>query len=132
MFESYNTLVDGESLVDTAKIFNTTIKNMQDLNNICDNSYIRENMDLIVPKKGKEYFNYYTVKKGDALYRIGREYNINPELLAALNGLNMDDYIYPDNKKLIPRNGYSYYIILEYFNLIIHLIKDNLKYQRKY
>ena len=112
MFERY-TMNEGESLVDVAKKFNTTVKNIQDLNNIYDNSYIRQNMDLIVPSEGKDYFNYYKVEKGDTLYRIGREYNINPELLAALNGLNMDDYIYPDEQILIPKNGYSYYITAE-------------------
>lgn len=112
MFERY-TMNEGESLVDVAKKFNTTVKTIQDLNNIYDNSYIRQNMDLIVPSEGKDYFNYYTVEKGDTLYRIGREYNINPELLAALNGLNMDDYIYPDEQILIPKNGYSYYITAE-------------------
>lgn len=112
MFESY-TLSDGESLNDVAKKFNTTVKNILDLNNIHDDSYIRQNMDLIVPTDSKDYYNYYTVEKGDTLYQIGRKYNINPELLAALNGLNMDDYIYPNEQILIPKNGYSYYITAE-------------------
>ena len=67
-------------------------------------------MELIVPSNSKDYFNYYVVEKGDSLYAIARKYNINPELLASLNGLNMDDYIYPNQQILIPKNGYSYYI----------------------
>ncbi len=61
----------------------------------------------------QDYFDYYEVKSGDTLYRIGRKYNINPDLLSALNGLNMDDYIYPNQTILIPKSGYSYYITAE-------------------
>lgn len=66
--------------------------------------------NIIVPKNNQEYFNYYTVEKGDSLYEIARRYNINPELLAGLNGLSMDDYIYPNQEILVPKSGYSYYI----------------------
>ena len=109
MFESYR-LEKGESLDSVAKKFNTSVKVLQDLNNLYYLDDIRENMELIVPSNSKDYFNYYVVEKGDSLYAIARKYNINPELLASLNGLNMDDYIYPNQQILIPKNGYSYYI----------------------
>ncbi len=64
----------------------------------------------IVPKNNQNYYNYYTIEKGDTLYGIARRYNINPELLASLNGLSMEDYIYPNQEILIPKSGYSYYI----------------------
>ncbi len=56
------------------------------------------------------YFDYYTIEKGDNLYKISKEYNINPNLLASLNGLNMNDYIYPGQVLLVPNQNYSYYI----------------------
>lgn len=56
------------------------------------------------------YFDYYTIEKGDNLYQISKKYNINPNLLASLNGLNMNDYIYPGQVLLIPNKSYSYYI----------------------
>ena len=62
------------------------------------------------PKETGSYFEYYKIKSGDTLYAIARKYNINPELLASLNGLNSNDYIYPDQVILIPKSGYSYYI----------------------
>lgn len=76
----------------------------------------------------KDYFDYYIVEKGDTLYRIGREYNINPDLLAALNGLELDDYIYPNQEILIPKNGYSYYITAEGDTIdeIIKVFNSNL------
>lgn len=69
--------------------------------------------DVIVPKNNQNYFNYYTIEKGDSLYGISRRYNINPELLAGLNGLSLDDYIYPNQEILVPKSGYSYYITKE-------------------
>ena len=47
----------------------------------------REEKKIIVPKNNQNYFEYYTIEKGDSLYGIARRYNINPELLAGLNGL---------------------------------------------
>lgn len=56
------------------------------------------------------YFDYYTIEKGDSLYKISKAYNINPSLLASLNGLNTSDYIYPGQVLLVPNPNYSYYI----------------------
>lgn len=109
MFESY-VVKNNENLDIIAKKFNTTIKDLQDINNIYYPDSIREGMEIIVPINSQEYYDYYVVEKGDSLYGIGKRYNINPDLLAALNGLNKDDYIYPNQQILIPKNGYSYYI----------------------
>ena len=56
------------------------------------------------------YFDYYSIKTGDSIYGISKKYNINPELLISLNGLNENDYIYPGQVLLIPKSNYSYYI----------------------
>lgn len=59
------------------------------------------------------YFTYYTIEKGDNLYEIAKKYNINPKLLAAINGIKDNEYIYPNQELLIPKSGYSYYITAE-------------------
>ena len=64
----------------------------------------------VVPSGSQNYYDYYTIQKGDSLYGIARMYNINPELLAALNGLNMEEYIYPNQQILVPKSGFRYYI----------------------
>ena len=56
------------------------------------------------------YYSLYEIKKGDSLYKISKEFNVNTKLLAELNGLNIDDYIYPDQVLLIPKKDVSYYI----------------------
>lgn len=72
-----------------------------------------------------EIYDTYIIKKGDTLFGISKQYNINPELLSLVNGLNMNDYIYENQELLIPKSGYSYYFtksgdnlndILELFN----------------
>ena len=74
-----------------------------------------------------EYYEYYTIKSGDNLYQIARKYNINPELLSSLNGLNMNDYIYDGQKILIPKSGYSYYLTRsgDSLNDVLNLFNTN-------
>lgn len=112
MFDRYE-IKSGDSLSSIAKRFNTTESMIKDINNIAYPDMLRAGMDIIVPKGKENYFGYYKIEKGDSLYKIGMQYNINPELLAALNGLNMDDFIYPGQEILIPKSGYSYYITKE-------------------
>jgi LysM repeat protein len=59
------------------------------------------------------FYSYYEIKKGDTLYKISKEFNVNTKLLAELNGLNIEDYIYPDQTLLIPKKNVSYYITTE-------------------
>lgn len=56
------------------------------------------------------FYTMYKIKKGDTLYKISKEFNVNTKLLSELNGLNIDDYIYPDQTLLIPKKDVSYYI----------------------
>ena len=110
----YNVIrvLEGESLESIADRFETTIEELQKLNNL-DSIYLRDGQEIIVPETSKQYFEYYTVQKGDSLYAIARRYNINPELLASLNGLNNSYYIYPNQVILIPKSNYSYYVTKE-------------------
>lgn len=112
MFDKYS-LKKGETLENVARRFHTNVGVLKDINNIYYDEQIRAGMDVIVPKNKENYFNYYVIEKGDTLYEIARKYNINPELLASMNGLDIDDYIYPNQEILIPKSGYSYYITKE-------------------
>ena len=112
MFEKY-TIQNGEILASIAKKFDTDVNMLLDINNISYEDMLRAGSEIIVPKSKEKYFEYYTIEKGDNLYRIALKYNINPELLSNLNGLMMDDYIYPGQELLIPKSGYSYYITTE-------------------
>ena len=106
MFDKY-IVKEGETLDSISSLFNTSVDKLKEINSIDD---VREGLELIIPKDNDNYYNLYTINKGDNLYQISKKYNINPILLAALNGLNESDYIYPNQEILIPKNGYSYYI----------------------
>ena len=109
---NYYRIKNGDTLSGIAQKFNTTLEELQKLNAGYLND-LRVGMDIVVPKNKEQYFNVYTIEAGDSLYGIARKYNINPQLLASLNGLNMEDYIYPNQELLIPKSGYSYYITAE-------------------
>lgn len=109
MFDKYR-VRGNETLEDIARKFHTNRSYLEDLNNLGFNESLRQGMDIIVPKNKEKYFDTYTINTGDSLYAISKKYNINPELLAALNGLNLNDYIYPNQVILLPVANYSYYI----------------------
>ena len=56
------------------------------------------------------FYSYYIIKSGDTLYKIAREFDMNPKLIAELNGLKLDDYIYANETLKIPKKGVQYYI----------------------
>lgn len=66
--------------------------------------------DITVPETNSKYFDYYTITSGDTLYKIANDNKINPSLLAQLNGLNENDYIYPNQVLLVPKAGSIIYI----------------------
>ena len=74
-------------------------------------------------------YDNYIIENGDTLYNIGKKYNINPELLALINGLNIDDYIYKNQKILVPKGDYSYYLSKSGDNLKDILTLFNTSYK---
>ncbi len=128
MYDKY-LIQPGDDISSIAKKFNTKENIIMDLNNIPFPDMIRAGKEIIVPINKEKYFDYYTIKKGDSLYAIARQYNINPDLLAILNGLNSQDYIYPDQEILIPKSNYSYYVTKDGDTLDIVADKFNVSHQ---
>ena len=118
MYDKY-LIQPGDDIKSIAKKFNTKESIIMDLNNIPFPDMIRAGKEIIVPINKEKYFDYYTIKKGDSLYAIAREYNINPDLLAMLNGLD-------DQEILIPKSNYSYYVTKDGDTLEIVSEKFNL------
>jgi LysM repeat protein len=112
MYTKY-VLKRGESLKDVATIYNTDVDTLKSINNLYYDSNLREGLEIIVPQEKEDAYKYYTVEQGDTLYAIGKKYNMNPNLLASINGLDENDYIYPNQEILIPKANYSYYITKE-------------------
>ena len=100
----------GDTINSIANKTNTTKENIKNINGFIDDSELMVGSLIIVPKKENEIFETYIVNKGDSIYSISRAYNINPEMLILINGLNKDDYIYPGQKLMIPQDGLNIYV----------------------
>lgn len=99
MYKIYQ--VGNETLNDIATKFNTTIEALEKLNGIqsvIPGSYI------IIPNTESSDYTTYIVKPGDNLYAIARAYQVDYPTLLKINGLDENDYIYPDQKIMIPNS----------------------------
>lgn len=95
MYKIYQ--VGNETLEDIAKKLNTNVDEIVRLNgtsNIISGSYI------IVP--ANKDFTTYIVKQGDNIYSIAKNNGVDYETLLKVNGLDQNDYIYPNQEIIIP------------------------------
>lgn len=126
MFEIYN-VQKGDTIDLISAKYNITPGNLYKLNGFRSEYVPSVGSNIIVPKNNNKYFNYYTVQKGDSLFKIAKEYNTNYELLAILNGLENEDYIYPNQVIVVPSAGVNVYITKngDTLNGVINGIKAN-------
>lgn len=97
---------NGDTVDSLAKRYGVTTAILRDINK---NSNFEVGSSIVVPTL-TEYFDVYTIEKGDNLYNIAKRYNTDYNLLALLNGLNINDYIYPNMTILIPKKDVKYYM----------------------
>ena len=103
MYDEY-VMTDDDNILNLEEKFNTSLDFLKKINGDIN---MTSGTNILVPKNS---FDYYTVESGDTLYKVANDNNINPSLLAELNGLNLDDYIYPNQVLLVPRAGTIIYI----------------------
>ena len=109
MYEIY-TIKFGDNINDILEMYNINMEELIKINGIIDLDNLKEGMQIIVPVSKKNIYQYYTVKKGDNLNKISNMYGINNELLTKINGLDLNDYIYPNQTLIIPREGINLYL----------------------
>lgn len=120
----------GDTIQSIADKFNVNASDLIRENDLQNIYYLVPGLELVIPTTSESSaFEYYTVQKGDNLYQIGKKYNITPELLANLNGLELNEYIFPDQKLLVPKNGVFVYITKEGDTL--NLVSDELGIPRE-
>lgn len=101
----------GDTLASIANKFNTTIDNLQNING---KDYISMGELIIVPNNNSnDYFDSYTIEKGDSLYSISKKYKISLIDLLNINGLDKDNYIYPGQEILVPKKDINMIITKE-------------------
>lgn len=102
MYDIY-VVMPNDTLDSIANKYNVSIDMIKQFNGY--DIELRPGMKLLIPKNNSKYFSYYVINKGDTLYKIASDNNINANLLAELNGINLDDYIYPNQVLLVPKAG---------------------------
>ena len=123
MYEIYTTL-NNDTLESIAKKYNTTKDTLSKINGFSNNYQPIPGNNIIVPTNKNKPYNYYTIKKGDNIYQIAKDNNIDYNILLKINGLDKDDYIYPNQTILIPNQKYNFYLTTNEDTL--RSISDNL------
>ena len=103
----------GDTIDLIASKTNTTSDNIKNINGITNDAQLIVGSLIIVPKESDMVFENYKVKAGDSIYSIARTYNVDPDTLLMLNGLNKSDYIYPNQEIIVPLKGVSIYVTRE-------------------
>ena len=127
MYEIY-TVVGGDTIQKIAAKYNVDPAIIYQINGF-DPDYVPTlGTNIIVPVRANANFEYYTIKKGDNLYKIAQKYNTNPRLLAILNGLDESDYIYPEQVIMVPKQGISFYIVRQgdTLNTVAKMLNTNI------
>lgn len=99
----------GETLESIASDLNVTLDTLYDINGFGVNRILQVGDQIIVPAVNTNYTSYI-VKKGDNPYSIAKRFNISTDELLTINGLEKDDYIYPNQELLIPNISNKYYM----------------------
>lgn len=117
MYQIYK-IEESDTLDTIARKFGTTVEKLRQINGLGD---IYTGGYILVPSQvsnqmmsyNSELYSVYTVQKGDNMYAIAREYGIPYETLLRINGLKEDDYIYPNQQILIPKETSGIYVTKE-------------------
>lgn len=103
---------DGDNIESIALKFKIPVYELMRLNNLKNIYSLKVGQKLKVPILNNDTspFLYYTVLKGDTIYDIAKKAGITPKELLLLNGIGVNDYIYPNQKILLPKEGFSLYL----------------------
>ena len=127
----------GDTMESIADMVGTSVEELIKINGFNGNKLTMGDL-IIVPNKNNtnDIFIKYQIKNGDTLYMIAKKYNVDPKTLAILNGLDIDDYIYPNQEIMIPNNNIDIYItkkgdtvdtLLNNFNITVDKLKSDNK-----
>lgn len=102
---------EGDTLLSIAKAFQVRVIDLITENKLEDIYNLEPGMEIIIPVDMPLGFTAYIVKKGDSLYAISKSLgNITPDQLAEVNGLEINEYIYPGQRLIVPKPGVKVYI----------------------
>lgn len=104
MYENY-IVQPGDTLERIAIEFQVPMAEIIHLNNLENSYYLQAGTTLKIPITQSSAFDTYIAKKGDTIFSLAKQSEINPSLLAAINGINTGDYLYAGQQILLPKPG---------------------------
>lgn len=100
----------GDTLGKIARLYHTTVTELTKINHIENPNLIYVNQILKIPvddeQKDSDISIFYTIRPGDTLFHIARQYHTTVEALARQNHINSPDLIYPGQQLKILRSVY--------------------------
>lgn len=112
MYQIYQ-IANNDTLPSIAQKFNTTIDELRRINGMGMNYMINQGNYLVVPNLMNEMYKTYTVNQGDNLYKIAMSNGTTVQNLLLINGLKENEFIYPGQQILIPKEGLNIYVTEE-------------------
>lgn len=96
--KTYYTVKRGDTLWGISRKYGVSVQNIVSWNNIQNPNLIYPGQRLILYGNYRSSDNgnvYYTVQRGDTLWRISRRYRTCPRRIARINGITNPNLIYP-------------------------------------
>ena len=112
MYQIYQ-VAPNDTIVSIAGKFNTTIDEIRKINGMNLNNMLLPGNYIVVPNVRNDLYIRYTVVKGDNLYSIAQNNGTTVQTLVAINGLEENAFIYPNQEILIPRRDLGIYVTVE-------------------
>jgi LysM repeat protein len=108
---TYHTVRYGETLYSIGRYYGVNPHKIARANGLYNPNYIYAGQVLYIPSGNNGGpgqpggASYHTVRYGETLYSIGRQYGVNPHKIAEVNGLYNPNYIYAGQVLYIPQGG---------------------------
>lgn len=100
----------GDTIESIGRKYNIPVIEIIRANNLQAPYLLTPGQSLTIPTNLYNIFNYYTVKQGDTLYDIANKEGTTVDLIAGINGINPNEYIYEGQTILIPKQDVELYI----------------------
>ena len=108
MFKIYE-VGEGETIDSIANKLNISREIITSFNGLSEDAMLQPGMYIVIPGE-ESVFERYIVQNGDNMYAIAQKYGITTDQLLKLNGIDENEYIYPNQEILVPKENTKFYI----------------------
>ena len=108
MYSEYIVL-DGDSLESISERNQIPVYQLLEMNELYDMIRLTPGDRIKVPDDSSNWMIKYTIKKGDTLSQLAREYATDVSVLMLLNGLDNENYLYEGEEIYIPKENVQVY-----------------------